>query len=343
MTVSLNVKYGELFTCGVAGNAAQGWLNDSMSILYNQTGFPLGVAHIVKSWSIDGTNDPAAMIYQVNVTIDGKLYTGRTLGPNCFWRGKAKKPEVIALLSRADGNPKLAKGLKRGVLSFPLHLAPADLSGHEVCPMRSPGCTAACLNTAGRGGMSGSGPVIQAARKKRTNWYFDNRDAFMAALAVEIQRAERQAARKNLDCAIRLNATSDIAWHRVPVLGYANIMELFPNVQFYDYTKVSKRIIRETLPRNYHLTFSLSENNAVEAREVLAHGGNVTVVFRTRAMVELAISRGEIMIGGILVRAPIIDGDETDLRYLDPAGSIVALKAKGKAKQDKSGFVVDIM
>jgi len=340
MTISLNVKRGALFTCGVDGNAAQGFLNDSLTILYDRGNFPIGSAHVVKSWLIDGTDE---RIFQVDVTIDGKLYTGRTLGGGCFWRGKAKKPETIALLSRADGNPKLAKGLKRGVLSFPLHLAPADLSGHEVCPMRSPGCSAACLNTAGRGGMSGSGPIIQAARVRRTQWYFANRDAFMAALAVEIQRAERQAARKNLDCAVRLNATSDIAWHRVPVLGFANIMELFPNVQFYDYTKVAKRITRETLPRNYHLTFSLSENNAAAARDVLAHGGNVTIVFRTHAMIELAISRGEIMIGGVLIRAPIIDGDETDLRYLDPAGSIVALKAKGKAKQDKSGFVIDIV
>src|SRR6187399_3227438 len=165
MTVSLNVKYGKLFTCGVDGDAAQGWLDGSMSILYSDSysKFPIGVAHVVKSWPVDADS----MIYQVDVTIDGKLYTGRTLGPNSFWRGKAKKPEVITLLSRADGNPKLAKGLDRGVLSFPLHLAPADLSGHEVCPKRSPGCSAACLNTAGRGGMSGSGPVIQAARKRR--------------------------------------------------------------------------------------------------------------------------------------------------------------------------------
>ena len=42
----------------------------------------------------------------------------------------------------------------------------------------------------------------------------------------------------------------------------------------------------------------------------------------------------------------VIDGDDSDLRFLDKfksweTGGIVGLKAKGPAKKDKSGFVVD--
>lgn len=249
------------------------------------------------------------------------------------------------LLSRADGNPKTAKGMKRGVMTFPLHMAPADLSGNEVCPMRTAGCTAACLNTAGRGGMPGSiGEHVQAARMRRTLWYFSDRAAFMAQLVSEVAYAIRYSARKGYDAAFRLNATSDIPWHRIPVAGAPNIMALFPNVQFYDYTKVEKRM-RERLPLNYHLTFSLADGNAIAAHKVLLAGGNVAAVFRDKPTVARAIANGFAPLGSWPANRPApatISGDETDLRFLDPRGVVVALYAKGRAKKDQSGFVIDL-
>ena len=216
-------------------------------------------------------------------------------------------------------NTKLLKGTKRGYMSFVLHLAPGDLSGREVCPKRTPGCTAACLNTAGRGKQNS----VQRGRLRKTAMYFDQREAFMHLLINNIGRAERQAERAGMTPCIRLNGTSDIPWKRVRVDG-KNVFELFPDVQFYDYTKILERKVT-ALP-NYHLTFSRAENNDSDVERAIAAGMNVAVVFR-----EVPETYQEL---------PVISGDEDDLRFLDPAGVIVGLKAKGRAKKDTSGFVV---
>ena len=248
------------------------------------------------------------------------------------------------LLTPPEAQPKTKKSKKLNVLTYALHLAPADVSGRNVCPMATEGCKATCLNTAGMGIFDS----VQAARIRRTNLYFDARLVFMQKLYREIAYASRRAAKLGMRLSIRLNATSDIPWERVPFsvqgYNYGNIMAAFPRVQFYDYTKVPKRAIaaatRDAIwPRNYHLTFSLAENNAKDATRVLGLGGNVAAVFRTRTLVETAMATGLRMQGAIW---PVIDGDATDARYLDKAkGAIVGLYAKGKAKRDTSGFVLD--
>jgi hypothetical protein len=234
------------------------------------------------------------------------------------------------LLTLPDHQPKTKKGIKRGVMTFALHLAPADLSGFEVCPRRSEGCSAACLNTAGRGVFSG----VQLARIARTQMYFQDRPRFLALLQKELSAAIRYAAKRGYRAAFRLNATSDIPWHRVPVAGAANVMAAYPDAQFYDYTKVAKRFA-EALPANYDLTFSLSEENEHEAREVLAAGGRVAVVFRDKATVARVQESG-------FLGTPAIGGDDDDLRFLEPGGVVVALYAKGRARADASGFVRDL-
>ena len=225
----------------------------------------------------------------------------------------------MKLLSTA--NPKIQKGTKLGYLSFILHLAPADLSGKEVCPKRTSGCTAACLNTAGRGGMFRRGEttnVIQQARVRKTKYFFADRLGFMQDLVNDIVAAQRQAEKLGLTPVIRLNGTSDLAWEKYPVLGRANIFELFPDIQFYDYTKVLGRKVAH-LP-NYHLTFSAADGNDADVQKALAAGMNVAVVFDK-------------------IPTGIYSADETDLRFLDPKVGIVGLKAKGRAKKDTSGFV----
>lgn len=236
------------------------------------------------------------------------------------------------------GNPKIEKGTKKGFLTFILHLAPASLSGWNVCPMATAGCMEACLNTAGRGGIPTARAItidgvtflnpIQAARYRRTRLFFEDRHAFMLYLVDDIMAGIRQAERLGLTPVFRLNGTSDIRWERVAVPAgidhpaAACIMDLFPGVQFYDYTKIANR---RDLPANYHLTFSLAENNDVQAFAALANGMNVAAVFDK--LPENFMGR------------EVVNGDETDLRFLDPAGVIVGLKAKGKAKRDTSGFV----
>ncbi len=229
-----------------------------------------------------------------------------------------------------DSNYKTAKGQAFGWMTGILYLAPADLSGWEVCPMRSAGCTQACLNTAGRGGMTS----VQASRIAKTNWYFTDRAGFMARLIKDIVSLIRKAKREGYTPCVRLNGTSDIPWERVRVgwkKQYANIMEMFPDVQFYDYTKIKKRALahaRGEMPANYHLTFSATEDNADDVAEVLAAGGNVAIVARDATAIKERL--GEVSIH---------DADKHDLRFLDPTASAGMLKAKGKAKSDTSGFV----
>lgn len=236
------------------------------------------------------------------------------------------------LLSAPSSNPKLAKGDKLGVLSAPLHLAPADLSGWNVCPMATQGCIKACLHTAGNPAyMRGK----DKARKERTTFYFTQRDQFMAQLVKEIAAHERKARKLQMLPAIRLNATSDIPWHRVPVNGAPNIMALFPKVTFYDYTKVHKRF-NEPLPKNYHLTYSWSEKPDAWriASTILTNGGNVAVPFMLNRGASLPKQwRG----------FKVFDGDISDFRPSDPKGQIIGLRVKGIAgRKDKSGFIVQL-
>jgi len=220
---------------------------------------------------------------------------------------------MFKLLSTA--NPKIQKGTKMGYLSFILHLAPADLSGKEVCPKRTAGCTAACLNTAGRGGMFKRGEntnMIQKARIRKIEYFFNDRAGFMADLVADIAKAIKFAEKQGLIPVFRLNGTSDLSWEKY------GIIEKFPTVQFYDYTKVLGRKIAH-LP-NYHLTFSAADGNDADVAKALSAGMNVTVVYDK-------IPEG------------VYSADEDDLRFLDPAVGIIGLKAKGRAKKDTTGFV----
>ena len=228
---------------------------------------------------------------------------------------------MFKLLSTA--NPKIQKGTKMGYLSFILHLAPADLSGRETCPKRTAGCTAACLNTAGRGGMFKRGEntnVIQKARIRKTNYFFNDRAGFMDDLVSDIMKAVNYARRKGLIPVFRLNGTSDLSWEKYPTrYGADSIFEQFPTLQFYDYTKVLGRKVKH-IP-NYHLTFSKADGNDADVAEALLQGMSVVAVYD-------AIPEG------------VPSADETDLRFLDPKGIMLGLKAKGRAKKDYSGFVI---
>ncbi len=224
----------------------------------------------------------------------------------------------MKLLSTA--NPKIQKGTKLGYLSFILHLAPATLSGKETCPKRTAGCTAACLNTAGRGGMFKKGEntnMIQQARIRKTRMFFEQRDAFMAQLEKDIKLGIKQAAKLGLTPVFRLNGTSDLAWEKY------GIIEKFPQVQFYDYTKVLGRKVAHL--QNYHLTFSAADGNDADVAGAIAAGMNVAMVFDA--------------LPAEYMGRQVINADDTDLRFLDPKGVIAGLKAKGKAKKDTSGFV----
>ncbi len=218
-------------------------------------------------------------------------------------------------------NSKILKGFQKGFITYGLHFAPSTLSGRNVCPNASPGCAAACLNTAGRGMMN----MVQEARINKTNKFYENKFEFVLQLVKDVQAGIRFAARKQMNVCFRLNLTSDIRWEKY------GIMQEFPKHQFYDYTKSKERMmafLSRKMPYNYHLTFSRDETTDTEfIKEVIKKGGNVAVVFDE--------------IPKTWEGMDVISGDDHDLRFTDPHGKIVGLEAKGKAKQDASGFVVN--
>ncbi len=220
------------------------------------------------------------------------------------------------------GNYKTRKGEKYGWKTYGIHLAPYNLSGKNVCSSASAGCSAACLNTAGRGSMHS----VQDARVKKTRRFFEDRNGFLSQLYKEIKSSIKSATKKELKSCFRLNLTSDILWERI-------VVKDFPEVQFYDYTKHLKRFVRfleGKLPSNYHLTYSRDETTPdTLIKSLCASGGNVAVVFRKK-------------LPKTWLGIEVIDGDDSDLRFEDGNGKIVGLVEKGKAKDDDTGFVVEL-
>ena len=236
-----------------------------------------------------------------------------------------------------DVNPKLVKGQELGYLSFGVHFAPHTISGYQVCASASKGCRKVCLYTSGHGKFTRT----QLARIAKTKRFFEDRSQFLQDLVKQVLAAIRKAERKGLQPAFRFNLTSDIRWETISIdteVTYrrktqryqaANIMELFPTVQFYDYTKHTNR---RNIPANYHLTFSRSEENDHEVSDMFEAGYNVAIVFDTK--------KGEPLPTHYMGRQ-VIDGDEHDLRFLDPKGVWVGLRGKGDAKKDTgNGFVI---
>ncbi len=231
-------------------------------------------------------------------------------------------------------NAKTSKGDKYGFLTGVLYLAPSNISGEQVCPMaKLAGCESACLYSAGRGAFAN----VQNARIAKTHRFFFDRQNFMLDLVKSIDALIRKAEKQKMIPLVRLNGTSDIRWESVffdytfafGKVRRVNIFEVFPEIQFYDYTKISNR---KEIPSNYDLTFSYSG-----LREFLPH-----VEKAKRAGMRIAtVFRKKEEIPSEFMGMQCVDGDDSDIRHLDPKGVVVALYAKGKAKSDASGFVVD--
>jgi len=231
-----------------------------------------------------------------------------------------------------DTNAKTVKGEKYGIKTAILYLMPAMQSGVQLCAMaKTAGCEKACLFTAGRGAMSN----VMLSRLRKTLYFNQYRDLFMHQLHNELIRERAKAERQGYKLIVRLNGTSDVRWENVAIgYSYANIMQALPDIQFYDYTKIANR---KHIPANYDLTFSYSgvADYAPYVAKAVANGERIAVVFRDRAIVNAMLANGDTFLG-----LPVVDGDDTDIRHLDPKGVVVALYAKGKARRDQSGFVV---
>lgn len=217
-------------------------------------------------------------------------------------------------MSKGSTNAKTAKNKRDTMI---LYLMPGQVMGHNLCPKASEGCLAACLNTAGRGSFSN----VQQSRLNKTIEFIRDRRAFLSQCAQEINKE----AKKVDELAVRMNGTSDVKL--VEMMIAEN--EIAKNVVFYDYTKIQQKAGRRVLPsgHTYVVTFSRSETNERDVLEVLTSGGIVAVVFN-----ELPDTYHGF---------PVVDGDKSDDQMLDlPGGTVLGLKAKGKARKDTSGFVV---
>ena len=256
-----------------------------------------------------------------------------------------------ALTVQAD--PKTIKGEPIGYRTAAQYLAPDDLSGAiDVCRFSTEGCRIACLNTAGRAGIERLDGVInsiQNARIARTLLFLTDREAYWKRIVYELMMVVADAEYDGLDPACRPNATSDMPWERMRVrygnVDAKNIMELFPQIQFYDYTKYPEALRPEaTLPHNYHLTYSYAEGREDEAVRALDAGRNVATVMRSpsgnASLKQWRVDRPtEWTFNG--TSYSVMDGTTHDLRFLDPKGVIVGLCPLGKAMHDTSGFVLN--
>lgn len=244
---------------------------------------------------------------------------------------KSKKLLGISYLGSVNLTAKHAKAFNYDELVYTLYLSPADTSGYEVCPKRTKECTIACLHGSGYNRIDVKENKINKSRIIKTKLFFENREFFMSLLIDEIKSTYLKALNQDYTFSVRLNNVSDINPERFKV-GKLNILETFPEVQFFDYTKVLSRLkLLEKYP-NYDLTFSYSGENWDECLEALKANVRVAVVFKDRIPEEYK---------GIQV----INGDDYDMRYKDPKNVLVGLKFKKVRNQidfSNSNFVVNL-
>lgn len=227
------------------------------------------------------------------------------------------------LLSKGTSNTKTAKN---SLKTYILYLAPYNQNskGINICPKASKGCAAACLFTAGRGRFDS----VKNARINRTEYYLHDKERFILQLAGELIKINKAAIKKGELVAIRLNGTSDLDFIYL-LQKYAKLDPFsLKNLVYYDYTKILGKVKKYKDQSRYILTFSRAEDNHAEALEALKLGANVSLVYNGT-------------IPNKYKGAKVIDGDTSDLVMIYNKGAILALKAKGHAKKDTSGFVLN--
>lgn len=243
--------------------------------------------------------------------------------------------EVQRLLTHERSNAKLRKSSETEWILFGLSLAPAKLSGHNVCSSSSAGCRAACIFTSGNGGY----PSVSRGRLARTLAWIQKPEEFKAKVLEELGNAVKLAKKKGKQLAIRMNVFSDIMWER----EFPELFKSFPDVRVYDYTKHYLRMMRfcrGELPKSLYLTFSRSENNEAKCLDVLKAGRNVSIPFTLNQVMH---PENNVPLPESFCGFPVVNGDDNDLRFLDQQGVVVGIKTKGMGFWDKSGFIVNLM
>jgi hypothetical protein len=230
-------------------------------------------------------------------------------------KAQAVRDWGVSYISSVSMTVKHLKSLLYQELTLSLYLAPAKMSGYEVCPGRTAECTRLCLNQSGKniGPQKKRGDFINQSRITKTRMFFQHRDYFMDWLIAEIESAKRKAIRMTHKLSIRLNNTSDISPEEFTRNG-KNLLEMYPDIQFYDYTKVPSRVELMKRYPNYDVTFSYTGYNWDICQQMLENNVRVAVVFK-KVPKEF---RGY----------KVVDGDAYDMRYKDDGKVIVGLKYK---------------
>lgn len=246
---------------------------------------------------------------------------------------QAKKQTGLAYLGKVNNSSKLAKNGKiSGQHTYIIYLAPAKTSGYNVCHFSTPECRLGCLATSGRAAMeilSNNFNRIENSRIKKTKMFYEQPEFFMSWLIAEIKASQIKAIELGFEFSIRLNGTSDIDWQNVKVDG-KSIFEIFPDVQFYDYTKSHLKFIDK--PKNYHLTYSYTGRNWNHCKGLLSKGHNIAMVFNIKRESELPTE---------FKGFKVSNGDLTDFRVSDGKSVIVGLKWKRIANREAEQKVLN--
>jgi len=251
-----------------------------------------------------------------------------------------KKPQNLLTTE----NSKTVKGEKLGYTTYIMYLAPhtQNSKGVNLCSHASAGCAKACLFSSGAARFD----QVQTGKTNKTEYFLADKQGFMTQLVEELTKIVKKhkaivGDKKSIGTkgkflhkafAVRLNGTADIPFENIKVIGNLNIFQLFPEVQFYDYTKNHKRFDNKVLPANYHLTFIRSEINDKESLSILNRGYNVAYVFGIKNIEDLPKSYKGF---------EVINGDESDLRFLDKENVIVGLKYKLTTTRGSQGVNKD--
>jgi hypothetical protein len=243
----------------------------------------------------------------------------------------AKKQTKLSYLGSVASSSKIAKGLQYNEMTYILYLAPASQSGYNVCPMSTEECRTACLTESGHNRIDVKKNNINKARIAKTKLFFEHREFFMSWLVTEITKAKIDAHMKGYQFSVRINGTSDISLESFK-LGNKNILQMFPLIPFYDYTKVAKRFDMLNKYDNYDLTYSFSGHNMFQCLDLLnKQKGRVAMVFEGKVLPKTFMGYD------------VIDGDAYDMRYYDMQGVIVGLKFKkvrNKIDTSNNAFII---
>lgn len=230
---------------------------------------------------------------------------------------QAKKETGLSYLGLVNNSTKHVKAFKYNEMVYTIYLAPGNSSGYEVCPGRTSECTSLCLNSSGRNKMDIKKEMINASRIKKVRLFFEEKNYFMKWLIDDIKKSYNKAMEQGFYFSVRLNNTSDISPEDFYIIDNGvkqNILEIFPHIQFYDYTKVFDRESLTKKYSNYDLTYSFTGRNWSECLDLLNKGERITVVFNKVPETYLGFE--------------VVDGDKYDMRYRDPKGVIIGLKFK---------------